>query len=89
PKFLGQDAAIEDVARHILYMVDVAGSDHVGLGGDFDGITSLPRGLTGVQDLPKLTAVLLERGLAEDEVAKILGGNWLRVFGQVWRSPVI
>ncbi|MBM3266930.1 MAG: dipeptidase [Candidatus Sericytochromatia bacterium] len=84
PKFLGEEAALEDVARHVLHMVEIAGADHVGLGCDFDGVTSLPRGVAGIQDLPALTALLLERGLAEEDMAKILGGNWLRVFGQVW-----
>ena len=86
PKFIGEDASLEDVARHVQHMVEVAGVDHVGLGGDFDGVTSLPRGLGGVQYLPLLTARLLETGLSEQDVAKILGGNWLRVFSQVWKS---
>lgn len=85
PKFLGEEASLEDVVRHILHMVEVAGVDHVGLGGDLDGVTALPRGLAGVQDLPALTALLLAAGLSEADVEKILGGNWLRVFSRVWK----
>ncbi len=83
--FIGPEPTIDDVVRHIMHMIEVAGLDHVGLGGDFDGVTALPDGLGGVQDLSALTAGLLEQGLAEPDAAKILGGNWLRVFGQVWK----
>ena len=66
-------------------MVEVAGSAHVGIGGDLDGVSALPAGIQGVQDLPLLSAALLEAGLDEAQVAQILGGNWLRILGQVWR----
>ncbi len=85
PKFLGEEAALEDVARHILHMVEIAGPDSVGLGADFDGVTILPRGVSGIQDLPALTELLLAGGMVEPDVAKILGGNWLRVFKEVWK----
>lgn len=65
---------------HIDHMVKVAGIDHVGLGSDFDGVDSLPDGLAGMQDLPKITLELVKRGYSDDDILKILGGNFLRVF---------
>jgi membrane dipeptidase len=65
---------------HIEHMVKIAGIDHVGIGSDFDGVDSLPEGLTGIDQLPNLTRALLERGRSDDDVKKILGGNFLRVF---------
>ena len=65
---------------HIDYIVRMIGADHVGLGSDFDGIDSAPRGLDGVQDFPKVTEALLKRGYSRQDVEKILGGNFVRVF---------
>lgn len=67
---------------HIDYIVKRIGIDHVGLGSDFDGISSTPMHLDGVQDFPTLTKALLERGYSKKEVCKILGENVLRVFTQ-------
>lgn len=67
---------------HIDYIVKRIGIDHVGLGSDFDGIGSTPQHLDGVQDYPKLTAALLERGYSKKDIRKILGENVLRVFKQ-------
>jgi membrane dipeptidase len=60
----------------------VAGIDHIGLGGDFDGITSVVQGLEDVSTYPALTAELLRRGYSEADVKKILGGNVLRAWRQ-------
>ncbi|HRQ50633.1 MAG TPA: dipeptidase [Agriterribacter sp.] len=65
---------------HIDQIVKLVGIDHVGLGADMDGIESLPQELNGVQDYPKVTKALLERGYNEKDVLKILGGNFIRVF---------
>ena len=65
---------------HIDHMVKVAGVDHVGLGSDFDGVDSLPDGLAGMQDLPKITLELVKRGYSDEDILKILGGNFMRVF---------
>jgi membrane dipeptidase len=70
------------VADHIDHIVRVAGIDHVGLGSDYDGVTSLPEGLEDVSRFPHLTAELLRRGYLERDVRKILGGNILRVMRQ-------
>jgi membrane dipeptidase len=73
-------ATVADAADHIDHIRKVAGIDHIGLGGDFDGITSVPEGLEDVSSYPTLTAELLRRGYKEDEVKKILGLNLLRVW---------
>ena len=65
---------------HIDYVVKLVGVDYVGLGSDFDGIESAPRGLDGVQDFPKITEALLKRGYSAKDITKILGGNFIRVF---------
>lgn len=65
---------------HIDYIVKLIGVDHVGLGSDFDGIESAPQGLDGVQDFPKITEALLQRGYSKKDIKKILGGNFLRVY---------
>jgi membrane dipeptidase len=59
--------------------VKIAGIDHVGLGSDFDGIEAPPRELNGVEDFPKITEGLIQRGYSEKDIRKILGGNFVRV----------
>ena len=76
-------ATVADAADHIDHIKKVAGIDHIGLGGDFDGITSVPLGLEDVSKYPALTAELLRRGYKDEEVKKILGLNILRVMRQV------
>jgi membrane dipeptidase len=75
-------ATLADVADHIEYIRDVAGIDHVGIGGDFDGITSTPVGLEDVSTYPALLAELSLRGWSEAELRKVAGENLLRV----WRE---
>jgi membrane dipeptidase len=65
---------------HIDHIVKLIGVDHVGIGSDFDGISSSPQGLDDVTDMPLLTKALLERGYSKSDVKKILGGNFIRVF---------
>ena len=78
-------AHLADVADHIDHIRKVAGVEHIGLGGDFDGITAVPRGLEDVSTYPELTAELLRRGYNEDDVKKILGQNVLRVMREAER----
>jgi membrane dipeptidase len=73
------------IADHIDHAVQVAGIDHVGLGSDFDGIDSAPKGMEDVSKLPDLVRELARRGYSEEELKKILGGNLLRVMRQVER----
>jgi membrane dipeptidase len=70
---------VATVADHIEHVVKVAGYDHVGIGGDMDGIDSTPADLTGVQDYPNLFAELIRRGWSDQNLAKLAGGNVLRV----------
>lgn len=70
------------IADHIDHVVAVAGIDHVGLGSDFDGIDEEPLGMEDVSMLPNLTAELVRRGYADDEILKVLGGNLLRAMRQ-------
>lgn len=74
-----QPGTIYDVVDHIDHIVQVAGVDHVGLGGDFDGVTTLPDQLEDVSTYPRITQVLLDRGYSAEDVRKIMGGNALRV----------
>ena len=74
---------VHDVLDHIDRIVKIAGADHVGLGGDFDGVSTLPVGLEDVSGYPRLTQGLLDRGYSRDDVAKIMGGNTLRVLRAV------
>jgi membrane dipeptidase len=72
-------ATLRQVADHIEHVRDVAGIDHVGLGSDFDGITSVPSGLENVSKFPDLIAELLKRGWKVEDVKKLVGLNALRV----------
>ncbi len=76
-------ATLDQVADHIFHAASVAGVDHVGIGSDFDGVPSLPAGLDTAASLPDLTRRLLERGMSEGDVEKVLGGNFMRVFEAV------
>ncbi len=64
---------------HLDYIVKLAGIDHVGIGSDFDGITSSPKGLDDVTNYDLITKALVEKGYSKKEIYKILGGNILRV----------
>ncbi len=68
---------------HFEHMIEVAGVDHVGVGTDFDGICALPEGIDSAADLPRVTEALLGAGHSAEDVAKVLGGNLMRVFGAV------
>jgi membrane dipeptidase len=72
-------ATIDHVVAHIEHMRNVAGVDHVGIGGDYDGTDDLPLGLEDVSGYPRLFAALAERGWSDQDLAKLAGGNVLRV----------
>jgi membrane dipeptidase len=71
--------SVHDVVDHIEHIIKVAGIDHVGIGSDFDGISTCPRQLEDVSCYPYITQELLNRGHSRDAIHKILGGNVLRV----------
>jgi membrane dipeptidase len=73
------------VADHIEHLRDVAGVDHVGIGSDFDGISSTPVGLEDVSTFPALLAELIRRGWSDGDVKRVAGLNLLRVMGQAER----
>ncbi|MFQ5718376.1 MAG: dipeptidase [Acidobacteriota bacterium] len=77
-------ADVSDVADHIEHVIELVGVDHVGLGSDFDGVgDSLPTSLKDVSAYPNLIRELLRRGHTDDEIARICGGNLLRVWEKV------
>lgn len=72
-------ATLDEVADHIDHIKKRIGVDHVGIGGDYDGIRSLPAGLEDVSTYPDLLAELMRRGYSETDIKKIAGLNALRV----------
>ena len=79
-------ATLQQVADHIDHVRKVAGVDHVGIGSDFDGITSVPVGLEGVDDYPDLLAELMRRGWKDEEIRKLAGLNVLRAFREAEKA---
>ena len=76
-------ATLDDVVAHIQHVRDVAGIDHVGLGGDFDGVDSLPVGVESVDAYPRILAALMSRGWTDADIRKLAGENLLRAFRAV------
>jgi membrane dipeptidase len=75
-------ATVAQVADHVEHVAKVAGHDHVGIGGDLDGIDVAPEGLGSVSGYPLLFAELIRRGWSDGNLAKLAGGNVLRVMRQ-------
>jgi membrane dipeptidase len=75
-------ATLSQVADQIEYVRRVAGADHVGIGGDFDGITEVVQGLEDVSTYPALFAELARRGWSDSDLRKLAGENFLRVFAE-------
>ncbi|TGN63134.1 membrane dipeptidase [Nocardioides eburneiflavus] len=76
-------ATLADVVAHVEHVREVAGIDHVGLGGDYDGVETLPAGLEDVSTYPALLAALAERGWSSDDLARLTCRNTLRVMREV------
>ena len=71
------------MVAHCEHVREVAGIDHIGLGGDYDGVETLPDGLEDVTGYPRLLAALAERGWSEDDLARLTSRNVLRVMRDV------
>ncbi len=71
--------SVSNVADHVEYVREMAGVDHIGLGGDFDGVVATPDGLSGVDAYPTLLEELADRGWSDAELAKLTWLNALRV----------
>ena len=74
------------VVDHIEYVINLVGEDYVGLGSDFCGISIPPIGLENVSKLPNITRELVQRGYNESTIQKILGGNFMRVFKEIYKK---
>ena len=74
------------VADHVDHIVELVGDDHVGLGSDFDGMLFGPAGLEDCSCLPNLVEELRQRGYSETSLARVLGQNFRRVFGEIWEA---
>jgi len=77
------DVPVSKVADHIDHIINLAGIGYVGLGSDFDGVFTVPKGLEDVSKYPNLINELLKRGYTGDNIEKILSGNILRVWKEV------
>lgn len=82
PEFLSDNkmCGIESIVEHIKYIINLGGEDSVGLGSDFDGVDSLPRGISGVQDMPALIDAMIKSGIPGEKIDKISYRNFYRVF---------
>lgn len=79
------EACINDAMEHLEHAISIMGVEHVGLGTDFDGDGGVP-GLANSSELINFTRELLRRRYSEEDIARIWGGNWLRVMEAVQRS---
>jgi membrane dipeptidase len=78
-------ADIGDLVKNILYVCNLVGVDHVGIGSDFNGTPPI-RGVRTAGDLPCIWTCLSKAGLSDDDVARVMGGNFLRLFRQVMEA---
>lgn len=76
---------VDEVVADIEFVIEHVGVDHVALGSDLYGMDKAPRGLEDISKLPAITECLVQRGHSDEDVAKILGGNYLRVFEAAWK----
>ncbi len=78
------ETSYEEIVRHVRYMVDHMGVEHVALGSDFDGAT-MPNDLPDVAALPTLVGGLSDAGFSESEIRRMALDNWMRVLGDSWK----
>ena len=89
PPFIGvgKSADIMTVIKHINYIVDLVGIDHVAIGSDFDGMELTPTGLEDVSKFPNLIKALRKQNYSEQDIKKICGENFLRVLKSINTHP--
>ena len=80
-----EGAKLTDITKHIHYIVDRIGIDHVALGSDFDG-TRVPTALKNVTGVPKLFDLLKKDGWSDENIEQLAYKNWLRVLGDTWKE---
>lgn len=83
PDLYPPNATLHQVARHIMYIGEKIGFEHVGLGSDFDGFFETAEGLEDVSKFPKLISELFKMGMTDDNAGKVVGRNILRVWADV------
>lgn len=92
-RFLNADnpdaADIETVVDHIMHVVKLAGWDHVGIGGDFDGTVTLANGISSVADYPLLIQAVMRRGATDEQIGKLVGENLIRYGGHCLLFPFL
>ncbi len=79
----GEEVNLDDLLDHVDHIITLVGPDHIGLGSDFDGITSAPKELTDVTTIPLITQGLIDRGYDDETIEKFLGKNYLRLLKEV------
>ena len=91
PPFLNKSgtANINDILNHIEHFMSLGGENNIGIGADFDGISSTPEGIRGVEDLGEILDALLRINYTEEHVQKIAGLNFLRVLNEVTGHNII
>lgn len=81
---LDENTPINEIVRHMAYIAERIGIDHVAFGSDFDGAT-MPKDLKDAAGLPKLLDALRNNGFDDDALAKLTHRNWIRVFRDTWK----
>ena len=81
--FLGDDPDFDTVVSHLEHFLALGGENNVSMGGDWDGITRMPRGMSGIQDMEKLYEHLLRRNYSESLLEKVFYSNLMRVVNEV------
>lgn len=80
-RMAGVNVGLERVVDHVEHVVSLVGDEHVGFGSDFDGIPTLPEGITGSGSFPAILDALRRRGFDEQSIERIASGNFLRILG--------
>lgn len=83
PEFYPANSTLHQIVRHIVYIGELIGYDHVGIGTDFDGFLGPAKGFEDVTKYPDLVAEMLRLGVSRKDAAKVVGGNIMRVWAEV------